>query len=96
MEKRFDETRAEMGARLEGLEAVIAQLQRQLQQQRDKCMQHKGALPIPFYNFIPRYHSVQLLHRFIVVLHARAHDARARVEYRNQACKSYAVHGVMF
>lgn len=82
MEKRFGDTRAEMGARLEGLEAVIAQLQRQLQQQRDKCMQHKGALPMPSHDFIPRYHSAHLLHRFIVVLHAEAHDARARFEYK--------------
>lgn len=42
MEKRFADTRAEMGARLEGLEAVIAQLQQQLQQQRAKCTQHRG------------------------------------------------------
>ncbi|CDJ28388.1 uncharacterized protein EMH_0001160 [Eimeria mitis] len=44
MEKRFANTRAEMGARLEGLEAVIAQLQQQLQQQRAKCMQHREEL----------------------------------------------------
>lgn len=48
MEKRFADTRAEMGARLEGLETVIAQLQQQLQQQRAKCMQHRGGqLPFP-------------------------------------------------
>ncbi|CDI75418.1 hypothetical protein EPH_0005290 [Eimeria praecox] len=44
MEKRFADTRAEMGARLAGLEAVIAQLQQQLQQQRAKCMQHREEL----------------------------------------------------
>lgn len=44
MEKRFADTRAEMGARLEGLETVIAQLQQQLQQQRAKCMQHREEL----------------------------------------------------
>lgn len=42
MEKRFAETRVEMGARLAGLEAVISQLQRQLHQQREKCRQHTG------------------------------------------------------
>lgn len=42
MEKRFAETRVEMGARLAGLEVFISQLQRQLHEQREKCRQHTG------------------------------------------------------
>ncbi|KAL8440730.1 hypothetical protein Emag_007785 [Eimeria magna] len=36
------DTRTEMEARLQGLEAVISELQLQLQQRRDKCKQHQG------------------------------------------------------
>ncbi|XP_026192546.1 cilia- and flagella-associated protein 100 [Cyclospora cayetanensis] len=46
MEKRFAGTRAEMNARLEGLEAVITELQEQLKQQHRTCKQYREVLAL--------------------------------------------------
>lgn len=48
MERRFAESRADLGARLESLEAVIAELQQQLHEQREKCIQHRGKSLVMF------------------------------------------------